>query len=68
MNLKERRAARTEARAKYVELIHGGMNPKQASAELDKWGKAKYGALPWADIFAFLKPLIEALIAKWLKV
>ena len=67
MTRKEEREARREARAKYIELINSGLTPKQASAEVNRWGKAKYGA-GWADILAFLKPFIEALIAKWLKV
>lgn len=68
MTRKQEREARRAARQKYFSLISSGMTPKSAKAELNRWGKAKYGAIPWASILAFLAPIIQALIEKWLKV
>lgn len=67
MNRREQREARREARELYMGLLSEGHTPKQAKVELDKWGKKKYGALPWASIIAFLMPLIQEIIKKWLK-
>ena len=62
MNLRERRAARQEAFDKFQELVQDGYTPKQAKAELDKWGKKKFGAVDWAAIIDLLLPIL----LKWL--
>lgn len=62
MNIRERKAARQEAFDKFTELVQDGYAPKQAKAELEKWGKKKFGAMDWAAIIALLLPLL----LKWL--
>ena len=68
MTRKEQREARHEARMKYLYFLRAGNSPKEAKVKLDQWGKATYGAVPWAEILAFLAPFIKAIIEKWLKV